>query len=87
MTVQVVLDVIGEAFLKIIMIAGPVLAVAMIVGLLVSILQATTQIQEQTLSFVPKLIAVFLTMIFVGNFMLNTLVEFTKSIFKLISTL
>lgn len=87
MTVQVVLDVIGEAFLKIIMIAGPVLGVAMVVGLLVSILQATTQIQEQTLSFVPKLIAVFLTMIFVGNFMLNTLVEFTKSIFKLISTL
>ncbi|WP_314061241.1 flagellar biosynthesis protein FliQ [uncultured Vagococcus sp.] len=87
MTVQVVLDVIGEAFLKIIMIAGPVLGVAMVVGLLVSILQATTQIQEQTLSFVPKLIAVFLTLIFVGNFMLNTLVEFTKSIFKLISTL
>ncbi|MBP1042036.1 flagellar biosynthesis protein FliQ [Vagococcus sp. BWB3-3] len=87
MTVQIVLDVIGEAFLKIIMIAGPVLAVAMVVGLLVSILQATTQIQEQTLSFVPKLIAVFLTLIFVGNFMLNTLVEFTKSIFKLIATL
>ncbi|MGY3746473.1 flagellar biosynthesis protein FliQ [Vagococcus salmoninarum] len=87
MTVQMVLDVLGEAFLKIIMIAGPVLGVAMVIGLLVSILQATTQIQEQTLSFVPKLLAVFLTLIFLGNFMLNTLVEFTKSIFKIISTL
>ena len=87
MTVQMVLDVVGEALIKIILVAGPVLLVAMVVGLVVSILQATTQIQEQTLSFVPKLLAVFATLAITGNFMLNVLVEFTKSIFKIIASL
>jgi flagellar biosynthetic protein FliQ len=48
MTIQMVLDVMHQAFLKIILIAGPILLVAMVVGLVISILQATTQIQEQT---------------------------------------
>ena len=87
MTVQMVLDVVGEALIKIVLVAGPVLLVAMVVGLVVSILQATTQIQEQTLSFVPKLLAVFATLAITGNFMLNVLVEFTKSIFKIIASL
>ncbi|MGO2084108.1 flagellar biosynthesis protein FliQ [Vagococcus sp.] len=87
MTVQMVLDVIYEAYLKIILIAGPVLIIAMVVGLVISIIQATTQLQEQTLSFVPKLLAVFISLIILGNFMLNTLLEFTKSLFKIISTL
>ena len=87
MTVQMVLDVVGEALVKIVLVAGPVLIVAMVVGLIISILQATTQIQEQTLSFVPKLLAVFLTLAVTGNFMLNVLVEFTKSMFKIIASL
>ncbi len=87
MTVQMVLDIMREAFIKILLVAGPVLLVAMTVGLIISILQATTQIQEQTLSFVPKLIAIFLTMIILGNFMLNTLILFTEKIFKLIASL
>jgi len=57
------------------------------VGLIISIFQATTQIQEQTLSFVPKLIAIFITLILVGNFMLNILISFTKEIFKIIAKL
>jgi flagellar biosynthetic protein FliQ len=61
--------------------------VGMLVGLVISIFQATTQIQEQTLSFVPKLIAVLLTLILTGNFMINILLEFTKYIFRLISSL
>jgi flagellar biosynthetic protein FliQ len=76
-----------QAFLKIILIAGPILLVAMVVGLVISILQATTQIQEQTLSFVPKLLTVFISLIILGNFMLNVLIEFTKSLFKIMSSL
>ena len=87
MTVQLVLDILRETFIKIIVISGPVLAIAMIVGVIISVIQATTQIQEQTLSFVPKLIAVFVMLMLVGNFMLNMLLAFTETIFKIISTL
>ncbi|MGX7014688.1 flagellar biosynthesis protein FliQ [Vagococcus silagei] len=87
MTVQMVLDVMRDAYIKIMLVSGPILIIAMVVGLLISIIQATTQLQEQTLSFVPKLLAVFLSLMILGNFMLNTLLEFTKSLFKIISTL
>lgn len=82
-----VLDVMHQAFIKVILIAGPILILAMVVGLVISILQATTQIQEQTLSFVPKLLTVFISLIVLGNFMINILVEFTKSLFKIMSSL
>lgn len=87
MTVQLVLDVLHDAFMKTLLISGPVLVVSMIVGFIISVLQATTQIQEQTLSFVPKLIAAFITLILAGNFMLNLLLEFTHTIFKLMATM
>ena len=87
MTVEMVLDVLREAFLRILAISGPALLVGMLVGLVISIFQATTQIQEQTLSFVPKLLAIFLTLILAGSFMLNLLLNFTKMIFKMISAM
>lgn len=87
MTVEMVLDVLREAFLRILAISGPALLVGMLVGLVISIFQATTQIQEQTLSFVPKLLAIFLTLILAGDFMLNLLLNFTKMIFKMISAM
>ncbi len=87
MSVELVLDVMREAFMKILLVSGPAIIVAMVVGLIISIFQATTQIQEQTLSFVPKLIAIFLTLMLAGNFMLNLLLEFTQSIFKIIASL
>lgn len=87
MTVEMVLDVLREAFLRILAISGPALLVGMLVGLVISIFQATTQIQEQTLSFVPKLLAIFLTLILAGNFMLNLLLNFTKMIFKIIAAM
>ncbi|MFS1000619.1 flagellar biosynthesis protein FliQ [Enterococcus casseliflavus] len=87
MTVEMVLDVLREAFLRILAISGPALLVGMLVGLVTSIFQATTQIQEQTLSFVPKLLAIFLTLILAGNFMLNLLLNFTKMIFKMIAAM
>ncbi len=66
-------------FLSLILTAPPVL-VAMLVGLVISILQATTQIQEQTLTFVPKLVAVVVTMAFAGQWMVGQLIAFTSSI-------
>lgn len=87
MTITLVLDVMRDAFIRTLLIAGPTLVIGMLVGLVVSIFQATTQIQEQTLSFVPKLIAIFVTLILTGNFMLNVLLNFTRTIFKIISKL
>lgn len=79
------LDILQEAFVVMIKIGGPILVIALVVGLLVSILQATTQIQEQTLSFVPKLLSILLALVLLGNFMLNTLISFTESIFQIIA--
>ncbi|EJF02208.1 flagellar biosynthesis protein FliQ [Liquorilactobacillus mali] len=87
MTIEVVLQVIRDAFIRIILISGPAVGIGMLVGLIISIFQATTQIQEQTLSFVPKLVAILITLIFAGNFMMTILLEFTKNVFKIISKL
>lgn len=85
MSVSLVLTVMREAVIRILVVSGPIVIVAMVVGLVISIFQATTQIQEQTLSFVPKLVAIFVTLILAGNFMITTLKEFTEYIFRLIS--
>lgn len=87
MTIVKVLDIIREAFMTMIVVAGPVLIIALVVGLLISILQATTQLQEQTLSFVPKILAVVVALIVFGNFMLNALIGFTQKIFEMIAML
>lgn len=86
MTQVMVLDLLRSGFFTIMIVAGPVLLIALLVGLVISIFQATTQIQEQTLSFVPKIIAVFLALIIFGSFMMNRLIDFTTNLFKLIST-
>ena len=65
--------------------AGPLLVLAMVVGLIVSIIQAATQIQEMTLVFVPKMLAVFFGSVVFATFMLETLADFTRMIFDLIS--
>lgn len=87
MTTQNVLDVLQDAFLVLIRVGGPVLIIALVIGLVVSIIQATTQIQEQTLSFVPKLFSILLTLVILGNFMLNTLISFTERLFSIIAGL
>jgi flagellar biosynthetic protein FliQ len=86
MTQVMVLDLLRDGFFTIMIVAGPILSIALVVGLVISIFQATTQIQEQTLSFVPKIIAVFLALIIFGSFMMNRLIDFTTNLFKLIST-
>ncbi|WP_316570366.1 flagellar biosynthesis protein FliQ [Neobacillus sp. YIM B06451] len=62
------------------LILAPVLGMALIIGLAVSIFQAVTQIQEQTLAFTPKIVAVFVSLLFFGPWMLTHLVDFTRNI-------
>jgi flagellar biosynthetic protein FliQ len=66
-------------------VSAPILITVLLLGLLISIFQATTQIQEQTLTFVPKLIATAVVGIFLGSWMLQTIVSFTNRIFDMIS--
>jgi len=66
-------------------VSAPILIVVLVLGLAISIFQATTQIQEQTLTFVPKLIATAVVGIFLGSWMLQTIMSFTNRIFDLIS--
>ena len=87
MSQVMVLDVMRNGFMTIIKVSAPILLIALGVGFFISILQATTQVQEQTLSFVPKLMAIMLSLIIFGNYMLNTLISFTRNIFNIISTL
>jgi flagellar biosynthesis protein FliQ len=62
------------------LVLAPILGIALAVGLMVSIFQAVTQIQEQTLAFTPKIVAVFVSLLFFGPWMLTHLVDFTRSI-------
>lgn len=84
MTENLLNGVVKDAIFVAMKVAGPILLVAIVLGLIVSILQATTQIQEQTLTFVPKLIGVALVGIMLGSWMLQNLVGFTQRIFELI---
>ena len=87
MTIEIATDLMRDALMRILIVSAPVILVTMVVGLIISIFQATTQIQEQTLSFVPKLVAIFVTLILAGNFMINILLEFTRNVFNMISRL
>lgn len=79
MSSDVVLRLAENTVHLILMLVLPICGVALVIGLLVSIFQATTQIQEQTLAFVPKIIAVFVAILFFGPWMLRQLVDFTAS--------
>jgi|LGVF01.2.fsa_nt_gb flagellar biosynthetic protein FliQ len=83
----VILDVFSGAITHILIMSAPMLLSALVVGLVISIFQATTQIQEQTLSFVPKFLAIFLVLMITGPWLLNTIMEFTFSIFSQIETI
>ncbi len=72
----VILDVSRNAFMTIIVTAAPPLLVSLIIGLIISIFQTVTSIQEQTLTFVPKILAVFLTLMLLGDWMLNQMTDF-----------
>jgi flagellar biosynthetic protein FliQ len=78
MTSQTVLNLGQQALETMLMVSAPLLLVSLVTGLVISILQAATQINEQTLSFIPKVLAIFGTMLLLGPWMLSTLVDYTK---------
>lgn len=82
MTQEVIVDIFTQTLVMIIKVAAPMLLVSLVVGLTVSIFQTITSIQEQTLTFVPKLLAIFLTLMLVGNWILTNLKEFVIELFQ-----
>jgi flagellar biosynthesis protein FliQ len=84
-TAEQVLDVAREAIFVLIKIGAPVMLVALVVGVLIALLQALTQMQEMTLSFVPKILAIFLTLVLTLPFMIATLVGFGEELFQRIA--
>lgn len=81
MSENIVISVLKDAIQTGLLVAAPILVVSLVVGLLISIFQATTQIQEQTLTFVPKLIVAAVIGLIAGPWMLHTVVNFTQRIF------
>jgi len=80
-----VLTIARETILTSLLLALPPLGIALLVGLVISIFQAVTQVQEQTLTFVPKIVAVFLSLLFFGPWMLRLLMNFATNIFSNLS--
>ncbi len=80
MAIEDVTQIIGDALFTILKTAMPVLLVSLCVGLIVSIFQTVTSIQEQTLTFVPKVIAIFLTLTLIGNWMLNNILTYIDNL-------
>jgi len=78
----VVMDLARQGVIVTLLVTMPVLAVALFTGLAVSVFQAVTQVQEMTLTFVPKLIGVGIVMIAMGGWMISTLVRFTQVCFE-----
>lgn len=87
MTPQEVLDIGAEAMEVTIYLAAPLLLTALIVGLLIGMVQAATQIQEMTLSFIPKLIGMALALLITGTWMLQLIMEFTIRLYENIPTM
>lgn len=84
MTLGVVVNLIRGSIFEILILAAPILIVALVVGLIVAIFQATTSIQEQTLTFVPKILSILLTIALLGNWMFASLRQYAITIFELI---
>lgn len=84
MTTSEVIGVMQAAMVAALKLAAPILIVSVAIGLIVSIFQAATQIHEQTLSFVPKLVAIALVLILLGPWMMETMNDFMMYIFNLI---
>ncbi len=83
MTEEIVIRLIQEALFYVILVSAPMLGVSLIIGLLVSIFQTATSIQEMTLTFVPKIIATLLSISIFGLWMLKTLVEYTTRLISM----
>ncbi|MBF0705171.1 flagellar biosynthesis protein FliQ [Bacillus hwajinpoensis] len=82
MTPDMVISLAEDAVYTVIIISAPLLLIALGVGLIVSVFQAMTQIQEQTLAFIPKIVAVLLTIVLFGPWMLTTLLDYTTNLYQ-----
>jgi len=85
-TAEVALQLAREAMLTALMVSAPMLIVALVIGLAVSIIQTTTSVQEQTLTFVPKIVAVLLSIGFFGPWMINKMVDYVTGLYNNMST-
>lgn len=82
MNLGLAINIIRGGVLQVLLLASPILLVGMAVGLIISILQATTSLQEQTLTFVPKIAAILGSLLLFGPWMFNSLVQFTLRLFE-----
>ncbi len=82
-----IITVMQDAVTTILVVAAPIMIVALVVGVIISIFQATTQINEQTLAFVPKIVAILLTMLVFGGMMLSNMTEFSTRMFGYATTM
>jgi flagellar biosynthetic protein FliQ len=87
MTDSMVMEIAHDAIVTSAKLAAPILIVAMTIGLLISLVQAATQVQEVTLTFVPKLAGIALVLLLAGNWMISELVAFTNRMFDLVPSL
>ncbi len=86
MTTDIVIDIARNALFLVLKCAMPMLLISLVIGLLVSIFQTITSIQEQTLTFVPKLLGIFLVLMLAGAWILNNIVEFMVELYSLFGT-
>lgn len=82
MNENIVVDITRQTLYLIIKTSAPLLIVSLVVGLVISVLQTITSIQEQTLTFVPKLIAIFVVIMIAGNWIMHSITEFTVELFN-----
>ena len=82
MSVEQVTDIMQEALFLVLKVAAPPLIVSLVIGLIVSVYQTVTSIQEQTLTFVPKVVGMFLTLMLVGHWMLNGMTTFMENLWN-----
>lgn len=82
MTEGQVLDIMRDAFYNVIVNSAPMLLISMVVGLVISIFQTVTSIQEQTLTFVPKIISIFIALMIFGSFIMNNLVNYITTLWS-----
>lgn len=82
MTPETVITIGEQAVEMTLMLSAPLLLTALVIGLVVSIFQAATQINEMTLSFIPKMIGIFVTLIITGPWMVNTMVDYMQRLFS-----
>lgn len=82
MSIDIVVDIMREALFLVLKTAAPPLIVSLVIGLIVSVFQTVTSIQEQTLTFVPKMVGMFLALMLIGHWMLNEMTTFMEELWR-----